>query len=1003
MQYSRIEKNCYCDSLGLMMVSSELSAMEGVDAATAMMASKANLEIMSNAGFDVSCLQGASESDLALLVRTNDEVVAVRAFEAALKRIQAEEEATACSELTTVRSWKEAMRREDAFDLCLLSIPGQYAAAEADRALTAGKSVFLFSDNVSLEDEARLKAEAHRRGLLVMGPDCGTGIIGGVPLAFANAVRRGRIGIVGASGTGMQEISVAIDRFGGGVSNAIGTGGRDLNRDVGGTTMLDAISLLKDDPETGVVVVVSKPAAAEVEQRVLSALSALGKPAVVLFLGAKRYGNKGNIAFADNTEEAACLAVELAYGKAVDAQADGALAPVAENASILGVYSGGTLAHEAHQFLAARMDVGLEDAAPQGWVCKGERLEIIDMGDDVFTRGKPHPMIDNTARRQYLESLGVFARPTVVLLDVVLGYGASKDPANELAGAIRGLLEKNCAAGVPAAVAVNLLGTKIDVQGLNGQKKALEEAGAVVRMGNVASLEAALTLAGWKVQAVEVPPVPVAMPDDAVSGDFPGSQALLKAPRVLNVGLRRFAEDLHAEGHPVIHFDWRPVSEREKKLQQTLEFLNSVALTDGEYSSVDEANAAVIARVRNGAPYLEAVVPAVSVLPELDGYTLLHAGPPIRWEEMTSPMQGSCIGAALFEEWAQDEQSARALFEAGKVRFLPCNEMGFVGPMGGITSAHMPVLKVVNRTYGNVAYCTLNEGIGAVLRFGAYGPEVIERLRFIRDTLGPTLDKALQTMPDGLPLNTLIGKAICMGDEFHQRNIAASLVFLKEMAPTITTLDIPEREKTEVIRFLAETEQFFLNVMMAAAKSVMDAAAAIRQGTVVTVMSRNGKDFGIWMSGTGRQWFNGPVNTPVGLYFSGYSPEDANPDMGDSAITETFGVGGMAMIAAPAVTRYVGGSGFPGALEISNRMSEISISHNNNFQIPNWNFKGICLGIDVRKVVETGILPVINTGIAHIRAGVGQIGAGTVNPPMRCFEEALLAYARKLGYKEETT
>ncbi|MHC5229477.1 YlbE family protein [Enterococcus sp. LJL99] len=417
------------------------------------------------------------------------------------------------------------------------------------------------------------------------------------------------------------------------------------------------------------------------------------------------------------------------------------------------------------------------------------------------------------------------------------------------------------------------------------------------------------------------------------------------------------------------------------------------------YQTIDDANRAVIDKVIASAPFLLDVVPAKTVIPELEGHVLLHAGPPIKWEEMTNPMQGSCIGAVLFEEWAADEEGAVELLANGKVKFIPCHEVQAVGPMGGITSANMPVFVVENKTDNNRAYCTMNEGIGAVLRFGAYSQEVIDRLRWMRDTLGPVLGKAVRTLENGLNLNVLVAKAVAMGDEFHQRNIAASLAFLKEMAPIITVLPISEEEKKQTIKFLADTDQFFLNIMMAATKAVMDGARQIESGTVVTAMCRNGKDFGIRISGMGDEWFTAPVNTPQGLYFSGYSSEDANTDIGDSAITETFGVGGMAMIAAPAVTRFVGTGGFYEALAISNEMTEICIDHNPNFPVPTWDFKGICLGIDARKVVETGITPVINTGIAHKKAGIGQIGAGTVNPPVECFEKAIAAYAKKLGMK----
>lgn len=419
------------------------------------------------------------------------------------------------------------------------------------------------------------------------------------------------------------------------------------------------------------------------------------------------------------------------------------------------------------------------------------------------------------------------------------------------------------------------------------------------------------------------------------------------------------------------------------------------------YQTIDEANQAVISKIVAGSPFLLDVVPANTVIKEFnEGKVLLHAGPPITYDKMVDPIQGACIGAVLFEGWAENETDARMLLESGEVTLMPCHHVNAVGPMGGITSGNMAVLVVENRTDGNVAYCTMNEGIGAVLRFGAYSDEVVTRLHWMRNVLCPVLSKALKTKESGLNVNVMIAKSIAMGDEFHQRNIAASLVFLKEMAPSIVALEIDKKEKEEVIKFLADTDQFFLNIMMAAAKAVMDGARMIQEGTVVTAMCRNGYEFGIRIAGMGDEWFTGPVNTPQGLYFSGFTEEDAAPDMGDSAITETFGVGGMAMIAAPAVTRFVGSGGFQDALNTSNEMKEICIDQNPNFTVPTWDFQGICLGIDAAKVVETGITPVINTGIANKKAGLGQIGAGTVHPPIDCFEKAVLAYAKKLGFNE---
>lgn len=412
-------------------------------------------------------------------------------------------------------------------------------------------------------------------------------------------------------------------------------------------------------------------------------------------------------------------------------------------------------------------------------------------------------------------------------------------------------------------------------------------------------------------------------------------------------------------------------------------------------SSIDESNKLVIEKIKSSRPFLMDVVQAKSVIKELNDKTLLHAGPPIEWHDMCDPMKGSAVGAALFEGWATSEDEAQKLLASGGVKFVPCHNVSAVGPMGGITSGNMPLLVVENKEYGNKAYCTMNEGIGKVLRFGAYDKSVIDRLTWMRDVLGPSLSQALKQFEDGMELTALMSRAITMGDEFHQRNIAASALFAKEIFPHLIASNPSKENLLSVSKFLSQTDQFFLNIAMAYCKSVMDAAKTVTEGTIVTTMARNGKDFGIKISGMGDTWFTAPCNTPQGLYFTGYSQEDANADIGDSAITETFGVGGFAMIAAPGVTKFLGAGGFADALNYSEEMSEICASNNQNFTIPTWDFKPISIAIDARLVVETGIEPVINTGIAHKKAGVGQIGAGTVRAPLACFEKALKAFANK--------
>ena len=340
------------------------------------------------------------------------------------------------------------------------------------------------------------------------------------------------------------------------------------------------------------------------------------------------------------------------------------------------------------------------------------------------------------------------------------------------------------------------------------------------------------------------------------------------------------------------------------------------------FTSVAQANDAVIERIRNARPHWLDVQPAGSLIGALNqNKTLLHAGPPMRWQEMTGPMKGACIGACLFEGWAQDEKTAHAMLEGGEITFIPCHHVNAVGPMGGITSPNMPMLVVENIAEGNRAYCNLNEGIGKVMRFGAYGEDVQQRLRWMRDVLMPVLSAALKQMERGIDLTAMMAQGITMGDEFHQRNIATSALLMRTLAPYLARLNHNKQQIAEVMDFLAITDQFFLNLAMAYCKAAMDSGAQIRAGSIVTAMTRNGNMFGIRVSGLGERWFTAPVNTPQGLFFTGFSQEQANPDMGDSAITETFGIGGAAMIAAPGVTRFVGAGGMEAAKSVSEEMA----------------------------------------------------------------------------------
>ena len=411
---------------------------------------------------------------------------------------------------------------------------------------------------------------------------------------------------------------------------------------------------------------------------------------------------------------------------------------------------------------------------------------------------------------------------------------------------------------------------------------------------------------------------------------------------------------------------------------------------------IEQANREALRRMLAGDPVLRDVVPAGEAIPGLKERMILHAGPPIGWDRMCGPMRGAVTGIAVFEGWAPDLEAAAEMAAGGAFEFHPNHHFDAVGPMTGMTTLSQPVMLVENRTFGNPAYCTLNEGLGKVMRFGGNDAEVLARLAWLRDNFGPALGAALRD-GEGVALKHLVARGLAMGDEMHQRNVACSGLLLRELAPTLARSARDGETLSAALAFIGGNDQFFLNVAMAMGKAIMDPVRDIEASSVVTAMCRNGTDFGIRVSGTGDTWFTAPVEMPEGLYFPGYTAADANPDMGDSTIVETIGLGGFAMGAAPAVAGFVGAGAASAAGNFTRRMREITLDENPEWTIPAMDYVGVPSGIDIRLVVDTGLAPTINTGIAHKEPGVGQVGAGVVRAPLKCFEMALLAFAETLG------
>ena len=452
---------------------------------------------------------------------------------------------------------------------------------------------------------------------------------------------------------------------------------------------------------------------------------------------------------------------------------------------------------------------------------------------------------------------------------------------------------------------------------------------------------------------------------------------------VVTSGAGLFADALDAQAVPVTRVDWRP------PMDGTADDLATLATDPLRH----EANQRAVNAVLDVQAMLVGVAPASEVL-GLGKGEFLHAGPPLEWERASGPMRGALMGAAALEGLVDDPEDAAKLFASGdNVSFSPCHHHGTVGPMAGVVSASMWMYVLENPADGRRAYCSLNEGLGKVLRYGAYSPEVLDRLRWMSAVLGPLLADALRRTE---PLNAtaILTQMLQMGDEGHNRNRAGTLMLLRDLAPSMVETGAPSSDIAEVLRFIGGNEHFFLNVGMPACKLALDAARDIEGSTMVVAMSRNGTDFGIQTAGTDNEWFTAPAPTPDGLFLGNYGPDDANPDIGDSAIAETAGIGGFAMATAPAIVRFVGGS-VADALATSRRMGEITIAKNPRWPIPVLDFAGAPTGIDVTKVCRTGILPQINTGMAGKIAGTGQVGAGLVTPPAEIFPAALAALAQR--------
>lgn len=575
-----IKKGSYQDSVVLMLLTNKISAMEGINKVSIMMATPANKDIFMASGLDTEELKAAGANDMAIVVDTdNEEIMEKILAEAEEFLINQASKGSKKEAAEQVKSWEGALDKLPDANLAVISIPGIYAAVEADRALDENLNVFMFSDNVTLEDELYLKKKAHDKGLLVMGPDCGTGIIQGVPIAFTNNVTPGGIGIVGASGTGIQELTTIIDRLGEGVTNAIGTGGRDLSTTIGGITMLDAINAMAEDEDTKVVIIISKPPAKEVRDMIVRRLENFNKPVVSLFLGEKPEVYKKDFYHAYTLDEAARISVKLIRNEEIKLEVfkpsvEGGFAKE-EKKTIKGYYSGGTLAAEAAMLIKDTLELSVGIGKQHGFMLNTDGHVVIDLGDDVYTQGKPHPMIDPTKRAECMKEAADDPSTGVILFDLVLGYGSHEDMAAALLPSIEKLKAKAVVENRKLYFVATVCGTKKDIQRYDYQVNIMEEAGVVVCESNKQAVETALHLIGHTFTEEAKPILPKKQGDEDKEYNVSDSvrKLLQNKPKVINIGLRSFEKVLKEFSCEVVQFDWAPPAGGNMELIKALQYL----------------------------------------------------------------------------------------------------------------------------------------------------------------------------------------------------------------------------------------------------------------------------------------------------------------------------------------------------------------------------------------------------------------------------------------------
>jgi succinyl-CoA synthetase alpha subunit len=1017
-----VEKGTYADSLYTMLLGRELKQKNDLLFVFVGMGNPSNIASLAKEGFDPAGLEKIHPEDLVIAYEYEDD----RTRRALLSEIEGfllgiKSASEGLDEVPA--SLEEAFASDSDANLAIISVPGQFASYEARKALGLGMHVLLFSDHVSLEEEMFLKDLAIEKGLLFMGAGCRGAILGGTGLCFANAVARGPVGIIDATGTGMQEVSCLLDRLGYGVSQAIGIGKRDLQGlKATGTETLLAIFALGYDPMTEVLVLVAPLPPQYLADTLLGALKQTGKPAVVHFQGTKVEfsGEEPLLDMAENLQETAMLAAARiapepqGLGKIPNWPFD--LDPksidklvVHETARMQPVqryvrcyFSGSGFCEEAVSVLADLPEgiwsnVPSEPARMLYNPYHSTGHTVLDLGDGFFSVGKEHPAIDPLVRTERVEA--ELADPTirVMVFDCILGCGSCDNPAKPLAAVISKAKERARERGGYLSAIVSVTGTDKDRQVRRKQIALLEQAQAIVMPTNYQAVRLAkrilLRVLGLGTQHVQTyshrlasQPVPFSAGSEPAFMLEPLLQLFAEGPKSINVGLRSFSKESPSCNGKNRHVFWSPPAGG-----QPGPFDSLCRIARQDRGKIEAANGKAMDKILASVPMLRGIDRAGAVIPGMRKNLVLHAGPPVSWDQMCATMKKAVVSGLIHEGLAETSEEAAFLADSGEIDFGCTHTYGVVGPVAGVVTQSMPVWIVQNETFGNLAYAPIHEGSGKALRNGNCDTEVLERLSWMGQTFASVMQEAIERHGP-VDLRELVSRALLMGDECHVRNHAASTMFLAKLGPSLVLLKREKQAVSDVLAFMEGDDQFFLNLAMASCKCTMDAARGIPCGSIVTAMAGNGIDFGIQIAAFKDRWFVAPAPKADGVYSCGYSSSDANADIGDSAIAETLGLGGFSLAAAPSVAKCIGGSAAD-ASAVSRRMYRISCGESEGYRLPPFDFRGSPTGIDIRAVVERGVLPLVDTMIQHKDGETGVIGAGLVQAPMECFVKAISAYA----------